>query len=291
MKTTNNRVLITGGGSGIGLALAQKFLTAGNEVIIAGRDMEKLTAVQQAHPQMHIAATDLTNLNSLQQLVNQHPDINILINNAGVQFNYDFADSEAPLDLIEREIETNVTGLMQLTKLYLPHLQSQTDAAIINVSSALGVVPKEDAPVYCASKAAVHIFSKSLRWQLEASSVRVFEIIPALVDTPMTNGRHEQKISPEALVMNSGTPSKKISQKSASAKSGSYSCSTALRLLSPKESCGETPCYVWGITLVLGCLRPCHQKLCPIICKCNRVVGVFGVGIELFQMNHVVKCR
>lgn len=200
MKTTNNRVLITGGGSGIGLALAQQFLTAGNEVIIVGRNVEKLTAVQQAHPQIQIATADLTDLNSLQQLVKQHPDINILINNAGVQFNYDFDASEVPLDLIDLEIATNVTGLMQLTKLYLPHLRSQTDAAIVNVSSALGVVPKENAPVYCASKAAVHIFTKSLRWQLEESSVKVFEIIPALVDTPMTNGRNEQKISPQALV-------------------------------------------------------------------------------------------
>lgn len=199
MKTTNNRVLITGGASGIGLALARKFLEGGNEVIIVGRDREKLVAVQQAHPQMHIAVADLSNLDSLQDLVSQHPQINILINNAGVQFNYEFDSSEAPLDLIEQEMATNVTGLMKLTKFYLPRLRAQSDSAIVNVSSALGVVPKQDAPVYCASKAAVHIFSKSLRWQLESSSVKVFEIIPALVDTPMTNGRAERKMAPEAL--------------------------------------------------------------------------------------------
>ena len=84
--------------------------------------------------------------------------------------------------------------------MYLPYLCTQEEAAIVNVSSALGVVPKENAPVYSASKAAVHIFSKSLRMQLETSTVKVFDLIPALVDTPMTNGRHEEKISPEALV-------------------------------------------------------------------------------------------
>ena len=200
MKTSNNRVLITGGGSGIGLALAQRFLAAGNEVIIVGRNAEKLTAVQQAHPQIQTATADLTNLDSLKQLVDQHPKINILINNAGVQYNNDFAATDVLLDLIEMELGTNVTGLMQLTKLYLPHLLQQPEAAIINVSSALGVVPKQNAPVYTATTAAVHIFSKSLRWQLEDSPVKVFEIIPSLVDTPMTNGRNQQKISPEALV-------------------------------------------------------------------------------------------
>ena len=200
MEPKNNRVLITGGGSGIGLALAKRFVQEGNEVTIVGRTLEKLLNVQHEFPQIQIATADLTDINSLKQLMLDHPQINVLINNAGVQYNYSFVDTNNTIDLIDMELGTNVTGLFQLTKLYLPYLCQQQEAAIVNVSSALGVVPKENAPVYSASKAAVHVFSKSLRMQLEESPVKVFDLIPALVDTPMTNGRHEEKISPEDLV-------------------------------------------------------------------------------------------
>ena len=199
MKTSNNRVLITGGSSGIGLALAKKFLSTNNEVFIVGRNEAKLTAVKEEHPQLQIASADLTNLESLKELVAQHPNINVLINNAGVQYEYPFADTTTPIDLIEHELNTNSNGLFQLTKLFLPHLMQHSSSAIVNVSSALGIVPKQSAPIYCASKAAVHAFTKSLRWQLEDSSVKVFEIIPPLVDTAMTNGRNADKIPPEAL--------------------------------------------------------------------------------------------
>lgn len=200
MQTSNNHVLITGGSSGIGLALAKKFLATNNEVTIVGRNGAKLTAVKEKHPQLKIATADLTNRESLQQLVRQCPNINVLINNAGVQYEYQFADAATPVAQIDMELDTNSNGLFHLTKLYLPHLLQQPTAAIVNVSSALGIVPKESAPIYCASKAAVHVFTKSLRWQLEDSSVKVFEIIPPLVDTAMTNGRSANKISPEKLV-------------------------------------------------------------------------------------------
>jgi short-subunit dehydrogenase involved in D-alanine esterification of teichoic acids len=101
---------------------------------------------------------------------------------------------------MEIELDINLVSPLYLTKLFLPQLLSQPTAAIVNVSSGLGIVPKQSAPVYCASKAALHSFTKSLRWQLEGSSVKVFEIIPPIVDTAMTRGRGRGKISPEALV-------------------------------------------------------------------------------------------
>jgi short-subunit dehydrogenase involved in D-alanine esterification of teichoic acids len=126
--------------------------------------------------------------------------VNILINNAGIQYNYDFVNPEIATELIETELQTNLIAPLQLIKLMLPHLITKPKAAIVNVSSGLGLVPKQTAPVYCASKAGLHIATKALRWQLETTPIKVFEIIAPLVDTPMTQGRGKGKISPEALV-------------------------------------------------------------------------------------------
>ncbi len=200
MDTTGNTVLITGGNSGIGLALAKRFWQEKNDVIVVGRDETKLAKVQETFPGIKTEHMDVCDVALLEQLPKRHPQVNILINNAAVQYNYDFTDPNQPLDLIETEINTNVLGPLYLTKLFLPQLLNKKDAAIINVSSALGFVPKQSAPVYCGSKAALHIFTKSLRWQLESTQIRVFEIIPSLVDTSMTQGRGRGKISPEELV-------------------------------------------------------------------------------------------
>ena len=199
METTNNTVLITGGSSGIGLALAKRFWQEKNKVIIIGRDPTKLAGVQEKYPGLKTECVDIRDIAALKRLPQQYPEVNILINNAGVQYNYNFADPGFSLDTIENEINTNLLGPLYLTKLFLPHLLNKKQAAIVNVSSALGFVPKQTAPVYCGSKAAVHIFSQALRWQLENSSIKVFEIIPSLVDTPMTQDRDRNKISPEAL--------------------------------------------------------------------------------------------
>ncbi len=200
MKTKGNTVLITGGSSGIGLALARRFWQEQNNIIVLGRDEAKLARVRDMLPGCTTERMDVQDVASLAQLPQRHPHINILINNAAVQYNYDFADPYQSLDIIAAEIGTNVLGPLYLTKLLLPQLLGQKEAAIVNVSSALGFVPKEHAPVYCGSKAAVHIFTKSLRWQLEKTAVNVFEIIPPLVDTPMTQGRGQEKMTPEAVV-------------------------------------------------------------------------------------------
>lgn len=200
MLSKGNTVLITGGSSGIGLALARKFLQAQNTVIITGRNSQKLADVKQMFPDVITEVADSNDFNALQKLVNRYPNVNILINNAGIQYNYDFVNPEIATELIETELQTNLIAPLQLIKLMLPHLITKPKAAIVNVSSGLALVPKQTAPVYCASKAGLHIATKALRWQLETTPIKVFEIIAPLVDTPMTQGRGKGKISPEALV-------------------------------------------------------------------------------------------
>ncbi|GAB1541247.1 hypothetical protein NUACC21_39170 [Scytonema sp. NUACC21] len=200
LPTSNNVVLITGGASGIGLALARKFLKENNKVIITGRNWKKLAEVKEVFPNIITEVADMTNLDALQQLVDKYSDVNILINNAGIQYNYDFTNTEITAELIDTELRTNLIAPLQLIKLVLPHLLTKPNAAIINVSSGLGIVPKENAPVYCSSKAGLHIATKALRWQLETTSIKVYEIIAPLVDTPMTLGRGKGKISTDTLV-------------------------------------------------------------------------------------------
>ena len=200
MKNTHHTVLITGGTSGIGLALAKRFLHESNTVIVTGTNVEKAAAVKRELPRLTVELADMRDRQALKKLVCSYPDVNILVNNAGVQYNYEFADRAIAAEQIEAELDINLLSPLYLTKLFLPQLLNFSTAAIINVSSGLGVVPKQSAPVYCASKAALHSFTKALRWQLEATSVRVFEIIPPIVDTAMTQGRGRGKISPEILV-------------------------------------------------------------------------------------------
>lgn len=200
MRTMHHQVLITGGTSGIGLALAKRFLREGNTVIVTGTNAEKANEVQRHFPMLTVELADMRNRQALEELVYRYPDVNILVNNAGIQYNYNFANAAIAPDQIETEFDINLVSPLYLAKLFLPQLLNHSTAAIINVSSGLGIVPKQSAPVYCASKAALHSFSKSLRWQLESTSVRVFEIIPPIVDTDMTQGRGRDKITPEALV-------------------------------------------------------------------------------------------
>lgn len=198
MQITGNKILITGGASGIGLALATKFLSLNNQVIIAGRSLEKLEAAKKQLPQIHTFRCDLADeIESLVHFIKQqHPDLNILINNASVQYNYELIKESNPAEKIAYEIQSNLVAPVQLIGALLPVLQQQKQAAIVNVSSGLGLVPKRSAPVYCGTKAGMHIFSKALRYQLENTTIKVFEVIPPLVDTPMTAGRGRGKISP-----------------------------------------------------------------------------------------------
>lgn len=203
MKTSGNTVLITGGASGIGLALATRFLTRGNTVLIAGRDEQKLAMVKHRYPELDTFCCDLSDQQALNSLADyarlNYPNLNVLVNNAAVQYQYSFLEGDK-IQKIEYEVKTNFIAPIILTSLLLSTLAAQSSAAIINVSSGLLLSPKKSASVYCATKAALHSFSKSLRYQLDDTKIKVFEIIPALVDTPMTEGRGKGKISSEELV-------------------------------------------------------------------------------------------
>ena len=203
MKITNNTILITGGGSGIGLSLAGAFSQHGNTVVVCGRNPEKLEALHKQDPHIITLVCNIANDREQQGLINavmqNYPQLNVLINNAGIQHNYDFTDGKDHRALIDEEANINFLAHMKLTDQLLPLFMKREVAAIVNISSALAVVPKQSAPIYCATKAAIHNFSKALRYQLEKTPVKVFEIIPTLVDTEMAKGKGKNKVSPDFL--------------------------------------------------------------------------------------------
>lgn len=204
MELSGHTVLITGGASGIGLALAERFSQHGNDVIIVGRNENKLKQSKSRYPSMTTYVCDLGIDEQLNQLVellyDNHPKLSVLINNAGIQYNYSFMESPNISDQVREEISVNLTTPILLVSKLLPLLSRQHQAAIINVSSGLGLVPKKSSPTYCATKAGLHIFTKALRYQLQETNIKVFEIIPPLVDTDMTKGRGQNKISSDELV-------------------------------------------------------------------------------------------
>ncbi|MCX5975092.1 MAG: SDR family oxidoreductase [Coprothermobacterota bacterium] len=192
MKISGNTILITGGATGIGFALAEAFVHAGNEVIVCGRREDKLTEAKHKLPGISIRICDVSKEAERKSLyqwaTTSFPSINVLVNNAGIQRRIDFKQGIADLLSGEAEIETNLTALIHFSAYFIPHLAKRKDAAIINVSSGLGFIPIAIMPVYCATKAAVHSFCLSLRHQLKATSIRVFEIIPPAVDTELDKG-------------------------------------------------------------------------------------------------------
>ncbi|MET0051738.1 MAG: SDR family NAD(P)-dependent oxidoreductase [Candidatus Thiodiazotropha sp.] len=204
MKLTGNTVFITGGTSGIGLALARQLTALSNQVIICGRNEPRLAAVKKELPNLVTYPCDLTDRHDVRRLSHtlktNHSRLNILINNAGVQYHNPFNGESVQADWIHEEIHTNLLAPILLTGQLLPHLVSQDRAAVVNITSALAFAAKRSAPVYSATKAALRSFTQALREQLTGTSVSVFEVVPSLVDTPMTQGRGSGKISPESLV-------------------------------------------------------------------------------------------
>jgi uncharacterized oxidoreductase len=197
MKTTENIILITGGATGIGLALSDVFLRAGNKVIICGRRNEKLLEAQEKFPNIQTKICDVSDPEdraSLYDWVMEYfPGLNIFINNAAIQKQIDFTKVSAKQSVAENEIAINFSAPFELSALFIPHLMKQKEAAIINVSSGLGFVPLTILPVYCATKAALHSFTWSLRHQLRKTSIKVFEIIPPTVDTDLDRGTRGQR--------------------------------------------------------------------------------------------------
>jgi uncharacterized oxidoreductase len=204
MQTNKNVILITGGTSGIGLELVRQFYNLQNKLIVTSRRPENLITLKLEFPSISTIICDLGENQSVRNLVDrcleEYPNINVIINNAGIQNNYNWTDEKEGWIKIENEIRINFTSPMQIIYGLLPLLTTKKSSAIINVSSGLAFAPKKSAAIYCATKAAIHNGTKALRYQLESSNVKVFEIIPPLVDTAMTEGRGKGKISPKQLV-------------------------------------------------------------------------------------------
>ena len=181
-------VLVTGGSSGIGAGLAVRLHAKGARVIVAGRDIERLEAVAGPHARMSVVFMDVADPDSVRRGMSEVgesvPYLTTLVNNAGVQRLLDFSVPEPPGPAaVAPEIATNLVGLINVTSAALPLLRRAPRARVIHVSSGLGFVPHAGAPVYSATKAAVHSFTVSLRHQLVGSTVQVVEIIPPVVDT------------------------------------------------------------------------------------------------------------
>jgi len=190
MRMTSNTIFITGGSSGIGRGLAEAFHELGNQVIIAGRREDRLRAICAANSGMRYYVMDVTNPASIREIaadvILEFPALNCVFNNAGVQRPVNFSsgdefDEKAMLD----QIDTNLIGVIRVAAAFLPHLARQRNATLVNVSSGLAFVPLARFPVYCASKAAVHSFTMSLRHQMKDSGVHIVEVIPPWVETEL----------------------------------------------------------------------------------------------------------
>jgi len=191
MQMSGNTILITGGGSGIGRALAEAFHANGNQVIIAGRRKELLDKTIAANLGMKAAVLDIENDKAIrsftEQLTIDYPDLNVVIHNAGIM-RPEFLQEGAVADA-EATIATNLLGPIRLTAALLPLLETQPQATIMTVSSGLAFLPMAIAPTYSATKAAIHSYTQSLRYQLRNTSVQVLELIPPYVQTELMGSR------------------------------------------------------------------------------------------------------
>src|SRR5262249_10293968 len=192
LKTSGNTVLITGGGTGIGFALAQEFMSRGNGVVICGRRIKRLQSAKKQLPGLQTRVCDVSKAASRKSLVewlaSSFPALNILVNNAGIQCAIDFRTGRN-LPQVDAELFTNLAGPIHFSALLILHLLKQKGSAIVNISSGLAFPPLAAVPVYCATKAAIHAFTLSLRHQLRNTGVRVFEAAPPIVRTELAGRR------------------------------------------------------------------------------------------------------
>lgn len=199
MNITGNTILITGGGSGIGRGLAEAFHKEGNHVIIAGRRKQVLDEVVAANPGMSAEVLDIDNAAAIktfgEALVEKYPTLNAVLHNAGIMKNETLRDGKT--EDAEATIATNLLGPIRLNAVLLPHLLKQPSATVLTVTSGLAYVPLSMTPTYCATKAAIHSWTQSLRFQLRDTPVKVIEIIPPYVQTELMGDR--QKNDPMAM--------------------------------------------------------------------------------------------
>jgi uncharacterized oxidoreductase len=201
MKMTANTILITGGGSGIGRALAEAFHKLGNTVIIAGRRQGVLDETTKANPGMKSVTLDIESAEAIRafgtKIAKEYPALNVVIHNAGIMRPENLLEQPEDLEDAEATITTNLLGPIRLTAALLPHLKKQPAATIMTVSSGLAYLPMALTPTYCATKAAMHSYSLTLRYQLRRTNIEVLELVPPYVQTELMGSR--QASDPRAM--------------------------------------------------------------------------------------------
>ena len=200
MNLSGNTILITGGGSGIGKALAKQLHQKGNKVIIAGWRENRLREVQEECPGIEYCVCDITNPDDRQRLFEyvskEFPNLNVLINNAAIQTDYDLSEGTRDFEGIQTEIDSCFTAHIWLNALFIPILKEQKNPVIIDVGSILGFTPIERIPIYCAAKAGYHVYTIELRKHLEKIPIEVVEVVPPRVETELGSaGRAKAKAS------------------------------------------------------------------------------------------------
>ncbi|RYG45982.1 SDR family NAD(P)-dependent oxidoreductase [bacterium] len=190
MNLTGNTLLITGGTSGIGRALAEAFHGLGNRVIVAGRRQSLLDEIVEKNPGMVGIPVDLDDAAAVDAFAadvrTRFPDLNVLINNAGISRREDLASGDADISVARSILQTNVVSVLQLTAALLPTLRAQPASTVVTTTSGLAFLPSAFFPTYCASKAFLHSWLQSLRFQLRDTSVEVLELIPPYVQTELS---------------------------------------------------------------------------------------------------------
>lgn len=207
MKKTEHKIIITGATRGIGRSLMARFHSLGNQIVAVARNKELLQKLKAEFESISCIACDLSKPAEVEALIKNlqenHSDCNILINNAGIQVGFTngerFSDKPERLSEIADEIQVNFSTPISLSQQLIPLLLQNPNPVLVNVSSALAFVPKKSAPVYCATKAGLHNFTKALRYQYEDTALKIFEIIPPLIKTDMTKGRWGDAPTPDDL--------------------------------------------------------------------------------------------
>ncbi len=203
MKITNNTILITGGTSGFGLEFTKQLIALENTVIITGRNQAKLDETKKMFPKVHTFQSDVSSPKAITELYQKikisFPNLNILINNAGEMRKINLHDTSIDLDNITKEIDINLSGPIRMIQRFLPHFKTQKNAAILNVTSGLALIPFPISPIYGATKSGLRSYTKSLRKQLKNTSIQVFELVAPGAKTPL-NDKFAKDIDSKTLM-------------------------------------------------------------------------------------------